>query len=235
MAALAKATDANGNVDLTAFEAQRLIYRHESIDGLDANALVRELTGSAAYASQEGKEQMQPLLDAIADRLPADQALRFAESLDQSNVTDTLLERRLEVFSENMEEQWNSFKESVGQLDASISDALADGRRWAERMRNNPDNSYLERAAASLAMGGAENAQQLYGQAKGASIHGVAMLGEVVDLAAFGARFTTDRDFATSSSALDWSTPRRPTVTPASPSMTSATSRSPHGMNGRKG
>ena len=195
LAALAKATDANGNVDLTAFEAQRLIYRHESIDGLDANALVRDLTGSAAYASQEGKEQMQPLLDTIAGRLPPDQALRFAEALDKSNVTDTLLERRLEVFSENMEKQWNSFKESVGQVDASISDALADGKRWAERMRDNPDNSYLERAAGSLTTGGAEKAQELYGQAKGASTHGVAMLGEVVDLAAFGARFTTDRDF----------------------------------------
>ena len=195
LAALAKATDANGNVDLTAFEAQRLIYRHESIDGLDANALVRDLTGSAAYASQEGKEQMQPLLDTIAGRLPPDQALRFAEALDKSNVTDTLLERRLEVFSENMEKQWNSFKESVGQVDASISDALADGKRWAERMRDNPDNSYLERAAGSLTTGGEEKAQELYGQAKGASTHGVAMLGEVVDLAAFGARFTTDRDF----------------------------------------
>lgn len=195
LAALAKATDANGNVDLTAFEAQRLIYRHESIDGLDANALVRDLTGSAAYASQEGKEQMQPLLDAIAGRLPPDQALRFAEALDKSNVTDTLLERRLEVFSENMEKQWNSFKESVGLVDASISDALADGKRWAERMRDNPDNSYLERAAGSLTAGGAEKAQELYGQAKGASTHGVAMLGEVVDLAEFGARFTTDRDF----------------------------------------
>lgn len=195
LAALAKATDANGNVDLTAFEAQRLIYRHESIDGLDANALVRDLTGSAAYASQEGKGQMQPLLDAIAGRLPPDQALRFAEALDKSNVTDTLHERRLEVFSENMEKQWNSFKESVGQVDASISDALADGKRWAERMRDNTDNSYLERAAGSLTTGGAEKAQELYGQAKGASTHGVAMLGEVVDLAAFGARFTTDRDF----------------------------------------
>ena len=195
LAALAKATDANGNVDLTAFEAQRFIYRHESIDGLDANALVRDLTGSAAYASQEGKEQMQPLLDAIAGRLPPDQALRFAEALDKSNVTDTLLERRLEVFSENMERQWNSFKESFGQVDASISDALADGKRWAERMRDNPDNSYLERAAGSLTTGGAEKAQELYGQAKGASTHGVAMLGEVVDLAEFAARFTTDRDF----------------------------------------
>lgn len=195
LAALAKATDTNGNVDLTAFEAQRLIYRHESIDGLDANALVRDLTGSAAYASQEGKGQMQPLLDAIASRLPPDQAMRFAEALDKSNVTDTLLERRLEVFAENAEKQWTSFKESVGNVDASISDALADAKRWAERMGDNPDNGYLERAAGHLASGSAGKAQELYGQAKGASTHGVAMLGEVVDLAAFGARFTTDGDF----------------------------------------
>jgi hypothetical protein len=195
LASLAKATDANGHVDLTAFEAQRLIYRHESIDGVDANALVQDLTGSAAYAKPGGKEQMQPLLDAIAVRLPPDQALRFSKALDQANVTDTLVERRLEVFSEEMGKQWAAFKNSVGRADASISDALADGKRWAERMRDSPDNSYLERAAGNLATGGAGQAQVLYGQAKGASTHGVAMLGEVVDLAAFSARFTTDRDF----------------------------------------
>lgn len=195
LAALAKATDANGNVDLTAFEAQRLIYRHESIDGLDANALVRDLSGSPAFAKPGGKEQMQPLMDAIASRLPPDQAIRFSEALDRANITDTLLERRLEVFSENMEKTWRSFKESVGQVDASVSDALADTKRWAERVRDNPDNSYLERAAANLASGSAGQAQDLYGQAKGASTQGIAMLGGVVDLAEFGARFTTDRDF----------------------------------------
>ena len=195
LAALAKATDANGNVDLTAFEAQRLIYRHESIDGLDAKALVRDLTGSSAYATPGGKEQVQPLLDAIAARLPPDQAMRVSNALDQANVTDTLLERRLEVFSDDMQKAWSSFKKSVGDVDTSISDALSDGKRWADRMRDNPDNGYLERAAGNLASGSAGKAQELYGQAKGASTHGVAMLGEVVDLAAFGARFTTDRDF----------------------------------------
>ena len=195
LAALTKATGADGNVDLTAFEAQRLMYRHASIDGVDANALVRDLAGSSAYAQPDGKAQMQPLLDAISGRLPPQEAQRFAEALDKANITDTLLERPLEVFSENMGKTWRSVKAGVGQVDASISDALADGRRWAEQVRDNPDNSYLERAAANLASNRAEHAQDLYGQAKGASTHGVAMLGEVVDLAKFGARFSTDTDF----------------------------------------
>jgi hypothetical protein len=195
LAALAKATDANGNVDLTAFEAQRLIYRHESIDGLDAKALVRDLSRSAAYGTPGGKEQMQPLLDAIAGRLPPDQAVRFSDALDQANLTDTLLERKLEVFSENMEKAWRSFEASVGRVDASISDALADSKRWADRVRDNPENGYLERAAGRVASNSAGEAQDLYGQAKGASTHSVAMLGEVVDLAKFGARFSTDSDF----------------------------------------
>jgi hypothetical protein len=195
LAALAKATDANGNVDLTAFEAQRLIYRHESVNGLDAKGLVRDLASSAAYATPGGKEQMQPLLDAIAGRLPPDQAVRFSDALDQANLTDTLLERNLEVFSENMEKAWRSFEASVGRVDASISDALADGKRWAERVRDNPENGYLERAAGRMASSSAGQAQDLYGQAKGASTHGLAMLGEVVDLAKFGARFSTDSDF----------------------------------------
>jgi hypothetical protein len=80
-------------------------------------------------------------------------------------------------------------------VDASISDALADGKRWAERVRDNPENGYLERAAGRMASSSAGQAQDLYGQAKGASTHGLAMLGEVVDLAKFGTRFSTDSDF----------------------------------------
>ena len=112
---------------------------------------------------------MQPLLDAIAGRLPPDQAMRFSDALDQANVTDTLLERRLEVFSDDMQKAWTSFKQSVGDVDTSISDALADSNRWAERVRDNPDNNYLERAAGRVASGAAGQAQQLYGHSKGAS------------------------------------------------------------------
>jgi hypothetical protein len=62
LVALAQATDDNGRVDLTAYQAQRMILLHQSIDGLDAKGLVRELTDSPAYANAEGRSQIGPLL-----------------------------------------------------------------------------------------------------------------------------------------------------------------------------
>jgi hypothetical protein len=70
LVALAQAADANGKVDLTAFQSQRLILLHQSIDGLDARALVDELVNSPAYAEQQGRERIGPLIEAISDRLP---------------------------------------------------------------------------------------------------------------------------------------------------------------------
>lgn len=55
LVALAHATDVNGHVDLTAYQAQRLILLHQSVDGLDARGLVADLTASPAYASTEGQ------------------------------------------------------------------------------------------------------------------------------------------------------------------------------------
>ncbi|QXG50047.1 MULTISPECIES: hypothetical protein [Pseudomonas syringae group] len=52
IAALAQATDTSGNVDLTAYQAYRLIYSH-SIDGLDAKGVVNDIMRSPAYASEQ--------------------------------------------------------------------------------------------------------------------------------------------------------------------------------------
>ncbi|KGT84314.1 hypothetical protein OC00_09060, partial [Xanthomonas vasicola] len=50
LAALAMATDANGQVDLTALEAHRLILNNQTIQGLDAQGLVNSITRSPACA-----------------------------------------------------------------------------------------------------------------------------------------------------------------------------------------
>jgi hypothetical protein len=63
LVALAQATDDNGRVDLTAYQAQQLILLHQWIDGLDAKGLVHELTDSPAYANAEGRSQAGLLQD----------------------------------------------------------------------------------------------------------------------------------------------------------------------------
>ena len=69
LAALAVATDAQGHVDLTAFQAQLLIQQHQSIDGLDAPSLARTLAGSPAMARPDGCEQLEPMLQALGRQL----------------------------------------------------------------------------------------------------------------------------------------------------------------------
>lgn len=200
LVALAHATDANGHVDLTAYEAQRLILLHQSVDGLDAKGLVGELVSSPAYASDKGREQIGPLLDAISSRLPATDAARFSDALDSANVNESWLERNYERYVEEpVAAGYQQAKRAVGDglswTDQQISDNLAAARRWADSVRDNPQNSYLEHAAGNLADQGAGKAQDYYGAMKGTTSHGLAMLGETVDLAKFAHRFGTDRDF----------------------------------------
>ncbi len=200
LVALAQATDASGNVDLTAYEAQRLILQHQAIDGLNAQGLVAELTGSPAYATEAGREQVRPLLRAIADRLPASDAERFASALDAANVGESWLERNFERY---VEEPVSAAADQVGRTidrgltwtDRQISDNLAATRRWAAGIADAPQNSWLERAAGQVVAEGAGLAQERYGVMKGATRQGLEMLGETVDLAKFANRFATDRDF----------------------------------------
>lgn len=200
LVALAQATDANGHVDLTAYEAQRLILQHQSVDGLDAHGLVGELARSPAYADPEARGQIRPLIKAISNRLSAREAERFAEVLDKANVNKSWFERTFEDYVEDPiksgyshAKQWTG--DQLAWTDQQISDNLAAAKRWAEGIRDNPQNCYLERNAGKLAGDGAGTVQENYGAMKGATSHGLAMLGETVDLAEFAHRFTTDRDF----------------------------------------
>lgn len=195
LAALAAATDANGNVDFTRLEAQRLILQHQSIDGVDADAVVRDIVSSPAFSRADGKEHARPLLDAIRGGLPADQRARFDTAVDNSNHWDGFFERGFERAQEGVSDAWDYAKGKVNWADAQVSDQLAEYRQWAQRATNNPENSYLERAAANMAADGIGKAQENYGALKGASSHALTMVGETVDLAKFGYRFASDTDF----------------------------------------
>jgi len=200
LVALAQATDANGHVDLTAYQAQRLILLHQSVDGLDARGLVADLTASPAYASPEGQAQVGPLIDAITRRLPSPDATRLADALDKANVNESWFERGFEDYVEAPLQSAYSHvtqatSDGLAWTDKQISDNLAAAKQWADGVRHNPSNDYLEHAAGELAARGSGSAQEYYGAMKGATGHGLNMIGETVDLAKFAHRFGTDPNF----------------------------------------
>lgn len=200
IAALAQATDASGNVDLTAYQAYRLIYSHQSMDGLDAKGVVNDIVRSPAYASEQGREQVGPLVDAISARLAPAEAMRFGAALDAANVNESWVERNYERYIEEpVTAGYNAVStkasQALGWTDKQVSDNLVAARSWASEARDNPQNSYLDRAAARLAGSAAGEAQDSYGAMKGATTHGLGMIGDTVDLAKFAHQFSTDRDF----------------------------------------
>jgi hypothetical protein len=195
LVALAQATDDNGRVDLTAYQAQRMILLHQSIDGLDAKGLVRELTDSPAYANAEGRSQIGPLLDAISARLPSNESQRFSEALDRANVSDSPLERKLEQLGETLSRDWQSLKEKAGAADAFVGDQMVAAKQWAENIRSNDDAPYQVRTLAAMGASEIGNQQQAFGENKGESKKALQLLGDTVDLAKFAVRFSTDDDF----------------------------------------
>ncbi len=100
IAALSQATDASGQVDLTAYQAYRLIYANQSVDGLDAKGVVNAIVSSPAYASEQGREQVGSLVDAISSRRPPADAKRFDAALDAANVNESWIERNYERYIE---------------------------------------------------------------------------------------------------------------------------------------
>lgn len=200
LAALAMATDANGQVDLTALEAHRLILSNQTIQGLDAQGLVTSITRSPSYADPKGREEVGTLIDAISKRLPPADAMRFDKALDAANVNESWAERNSERYvQEPVVAGWEEAKArgsaALNWTDAQISDNLAQSRRWAQEVRDNPQNSYLERAAGAISFDLAGRGQDSYGAMKGATSHGLSMLGDTVDLAKFAYEFRTDENF----------------------------------------
>ncbi|MCM5618946.1 XVIPCD domain-containing protein, partial [Xanthomonas hortorum] len=112
----------------------------------------------------------------------------------------SMLERISERFIEEpAAAAWKQVETSGGAAlrwtDTEISDSLAASRNWSQEVRNNPQNSYLERAAGTLSANLAESGQDSYGAMKGATSHGLNMLGDTVDLAKFAHQFSTDENF----------------------------------------
>jgi hypothetical protein len=195
LVALAQATDDNGRVDLTAYQAQRMILLHQSIDGVDAKGLVRELTDSPAYANAEGRSQLGPLLDAISSRLPSNESQRFSEALDNANVTDSPLERTVEHIGENLSRDWQRLTQTAGVANAFVSDQMVAAKQWAESIRSNEDAPYQVRTLAAVGASEIGNQQQAFGEYKGENKQALQILGDTVDLAKFAVRFSTDDDF----------------------------------------
>ncbi|MGV7183815.1 XVIPCD domain-containing protein [Xanthomonas axonopodis] len=200
IAALSQATDANGQVDLTAYQAYRLIYSHQSVDGLDAKGVVNAIVSSPVYATEQGREQVGSLVDAISSRLPPTDAKRFDEALDAANVNESWIERNYERYIEEpVVAGYETAKVKTGQAldwtDKQISDNLAAAKKWADEARENPQNSYLERAAGGIDSAAFGHAQNRYGAMKGATSHGLGMIGDTIDLAKFAHQFSNDRDF----------------------------------------
>jgi hypothetical protein len=172
-----------------------MILLHQSIDGLDAKGLVRELVDSPAYANAEGRSQIGPLLEAIDARLPSIESKRFSEALDNANVTDTPFERKMERLGESIGRDWQIMKQVAGMADDFVSNSLVLGKQWAENIRNNDDLPLQARVIGAVGAIGIGKEQEVYGEYKGQHKHALQMLGDTVDLAKFAARFSTDEDF----------------------------------------
>lgn len=220
LSALAQTVDANGNLDLTAYQAQRLILHYQSIDGLDAKRLVHDLATWQPYEykdSPEVRDQLPPLLEAIGKRLPPEQALRFASALDAADVTDNAIERGWEWIGDRASEAWKLGKQGVEWADGQISDHMASAKRWADTARDNPENSYIMRAAGALASAGVGEAQENYGRSIGATKHALNMLGDTIDLGKLAYNFATDENYrklligaAKVYAAETWNDPNKP-------------------------
>ncbi len=148
LAALAAATDANGRVDPIRLEAQRLILSRQQIDGIDAGAIVRDVTASPAFA-QGGPESAKPLLDAIRTSLSPIERVRLNEAIDRANVWDGSLERAGEVLGGTLLGAYTGARDGISALDQRATGALGSWRQWADGERTSTENSFLQRAAGS--------------------------------------------------------------------------------------
>jgi hypothetical protein len=130
LAALAMATDANGQVDLTALEAHRLILSNQTVQGVDAQGLFNSITQSPAYADPKGREQVGQVIDAISSRLAPADAVRLASALVAANVNESWAERNFEGFVEEpVSTAWKELETrgsaAMNWTDSQISDNLA--------------------------------------------------------------------------------------------------------------
>ncbi|WP_219812176.1 hypothetical protein, partial [Pseudomonas syringae] len=192
IAALLAATDAQGRVDPLAYEAQRLILQHQGLGSVDAAALVRALPASPGFTAFDRTT----LFSAIDQRLDTPQERqRFADALDQTNLSDGWLERLGEQAAEVGGQAYDSTRTAVHWADTQVSDGLATAQRTARHPAADPGASPALRAAANVGSNVIGEAQQGYGFVTGGATHALSTLGDTVDLVRMGTRLVTDPNY----------------------------------------
>ncbi|MCC4595871.1 hypothetical protein NRY95_01145 [Xanthomonas campestris pv. phormiicola] len=192
IAALLAATDAQGRVDPLAYEAQRLILQHQGLGSVDAAALVRALPASPGFAAFDRRA----FFSAIDQRLDTPQERqRFAEALDQANLSDGWLERLGEQAAQAGGQAYDAARNAVRRANSQVSDGLAAAQRSSRDTAADPGASPALRAAAKAGNNVIGEAQQGYGFVTGGAAHALTTLGETVDLARMGTRLVTDPNY----------------------------------------
>ena len=195
IAALIAATDRDGRVDPTRYEAERLILENMRIGGVDAETLTRAIPSSPAFENDRER-----LLETINQRLdtPLEQK-RFAEALDTANISDGFVERKLEQVGGVIGDAYDGAKawgdKFLNSADDSVTKKMSWAYQHAQDVDNNPNATQLQKDSAVLAREVVGKAQQVYGRSTGATIHGLDMLDDFVDLGKMGYRFTTDENY----------------------------------------
>ncbi|KGT50103.1 XVIPCD domain-containing protein [Xanthomonas phaseoli pv. phaseoli] len=192
IAALLAATDAQGRVDPLAYEAQRLILQHQGLGSVDAAALVRALPASPGFTAFDRTT----LFSAIDQRLDTPQERqRFADALDQANLSDGWLERLGERAAEVGGQAYDSTRTAVRWADTQVSDGLAAAQRSTRDTAAAPGVLPGLRAEAQAGNNLVGNVQQGYGFVTGGAGHAVSTLGDTVDLVRMGTRLVTDPNY----------------------------------------
>lgn len=191
IAALIAATDKDGRVDPTRYEAERLILENTRIGGIDADALTRAIPSSVAFETDRER-----LLEAINQRLdtPLEQK-RFSEALDTANISDGFVERKLEQVGGVFSDAYDAAKSKVEWGDTYLTKKMSWAYERASELENDPHATKEQRQWAELARDAVGKAQELYGKESGGIVHSLNTLKGFVDLGEMGYRFTTDENY----------------------------------------
>ena len=195
VAALIAATDKDGRVDPTRFEAERLILENERIGGIDTDAIARAIPASPAF-----ERDRERLLETINQRFDTPlEKKRFAEALDTANISDGLIERKWEQAGEVIGGAYDGAKswgeKFLSSADESATKKMSWAYQHAEDIANNPNATEFQKQSAGIAREVVGKAQEVYGISDGAAVHGLEMVKDFVNLSKMGYRFTTDENY----------------------------------------
>lgn len=191
VAALLAATDKDGQVDATRYEAERLILESKRIGGIDADALARAIPASPAFDSDRKR-----LLETINQQLDTPhERKRLDDALDKANLNDTLGERAAEKVGEAFSGVAGYIQDKAKWIDEYFGGESAAVIKRTRELQNDPHASEIERRSAVLAEKVVVDAQRLYGQRAGTTMHSLNTLKDIVQVGEMGYRFATDENY----------------------------------------